>query len=351
MLGIQGIRALMSVQIPLLLACIYAHTSGMSNHRKTPLFLGVSSFVCCGIGFFMNNVLHLRYSFSSFNNMRIDTLYDVFLEKISESIYCVARFFGFSSGVPVLSAHGILGVLGLFVAIIVFIAAWRISVSGKTGKISEDTFAFRFLALFLMSSTFFTVCLLTLVNETVTDRYFIPSLVIVFPLGALVFEQAEQIFPSVKRGIVGCAILIFFAGFAFVNFQSMARQDVNAMRRGYIQYLENEKLDYGFASFWNANVTTELCNGHIEIAGLGPDGLSGEAQKIDIQRMLNPVKYFDSSYRKDRESFLLLTQDEWNLAKSMGRSFAEEIPDYADDHFIVIKYPHTENLYSEVLDH
>jgi hypothetical protein len=350
-LGIQGIRALMSVQIPLLLACIYAHFSGISNNKRTPLFLGVSSFILCCIGFFINNLLRFKYCFVSFDKMRIDNLYDSLLEKISESIYGIIQFFGFSSGVYILSANGILGILGLFITTAVFIAAWKISFTNKAGRTSGDNFCFRFLALFFIISTFFIIFLLTLVNDTVTARYFIPSLVIIFPLTAIVFERAELISVSLKRVMVLCLIAVFFIGLALVNFQSMIRQDVNSKRMGYIQYLEKEKLNYGFASYWNANVTTELSNGQIEIAGLGPDGLDGTTKKIHIQLMLNRVEYFDSSYHKGKESFLLLTRDEWNLAESMNRSFAKRTPDYADEHFIVIKYSHTENLYSEVLDY
>jgi hypothetical protein len=341
-LGIQGIRALMSVQIPLLLACVYAHISGMSNHRKTPFFLGISGFILCGIGFFINNLLHFRYSFASFDDMRIDNLYDALLAKISESIYCLVQFFGFSSGAYILSADGILGILGLFIASIVFVAAWK-SFGNKSNKTLENNFYFRFLALFFMSSMFFTVFLLALVNDTVTNRYFIPSLVIIFPLAAIMFEQAELIFTPLKRVMVLSSTLIFFAGFAFVNFQNLSRTDSNAGRAGYIQYLTDNNIKFGFA-ISDSQVTTELTNGKIDEVNIADTN-----NKLQISLMLNKKKYYDiPDY--DGQAFFRLTHEEWKLAKEYGRKFTQNMPGYEDENYIILIYPSSELLYSEVLD-
>jgi hypothetical protein len=343
MLGIQGIRALMSVQIPLLLACVYAYISGMSNHRRTPFFLGVSSFILCGIGFFINNLLHFRYSFVSFDDMRIDNLYDVLLEKISESIYCLVEFFGFSSGAYILSANGILGILGLFIALIVFIFAWNISFSSKSKQIPENNFYFRFVALFFICSTVFNIILLTLVNDVVTSRYFIPSLVIIFPLMAMAFEQADLIFTPTKRVVVLFSILIFFFGFAFVIFQNLSRTDGNAAKAGYIQYLIDNNIKFGFV-ISDSHVTTELTNGKIDEVNIADIN-----NKLQISLMLNKKKYYDiPDY--DGQAFFRLSHKEWELAKEHGRKFTQNVPGYEDENYVIITYPSTELLYSEVLD-
>ena len=118
----------------------------------------------------------------------------------------------------------------------------------------------------------------------------------------------------------------------------------------YIQYLLDNRLDYGFATFWNANVTTELTNGKIELAGLEPDGLNPDTNlRFNIQRWLNPVKFHNPLYHQG-ESFLLLTRAEWELAKAAERPFSQLQPDYEDDGFIIIRYPSSEIIHRKVLD-
>jgi len=65
-----------------------------------------------------------------------------------------------------------------------------------------------------------------------------------------------------------CAVILFVIGQGILNFQNLAEKDVNTTRKGYIQYLLDNRLEYGFSTFWNSKVTTELSNGKIEVAGL-----------------------------------------------------------------------------------
>jgi hypothetical protein len=276
--------------------------------------------------------------------MRLDNLYANITQKFGECAVSIADFFGLSTEASLLSAQGIFSVFAILGTIALFIVSIR-AMNSDTGINT------RFVYQLFVITVIFNIFVFIIVDEPITQRYFIPFMVLYIPIVCIIFKSIETGVYRLKRVAIISGVTLLIFGQSFLNFQSMARHDENSIRMGYIQYLENAKLDYGFASFWNANVTTELCNGQIEVAGLDSDGLNEKAQKIRIHPWLNPVKYFDSSYRKDKESFLLLTRDEWNLANSMSRSFAEGIPDYADDHFIVIKYPHTENLYSEVLDH
>jgi hypothetical protein len=40
-------------------------------------------------------------------------------------------------------------------------------------------------------------------------------------------------------------------------FRKMRGYDINSFRTGYITYLLDHKLNYGFSGFWNSNVITE----------------------------------------------------------------------------------------------
>jgi hypothetical protein len=154
----------------------------------------------------------------------------------------------------------------------------------------------------------------------VTDRYFIPFMIFYIPLAALSFNEHEKPLSSRKRIAVLSAVLLFVFGVSFLNYEALVKFNVNAARKGYIKYLLDNQLDYGFATFGNANLTTELSNGKIELAGLAPEGLDEGKINFQIQAWLNPVKFYNSEYY-NRESFLLLTNAEWKKSKRDRKGF------------------------------
>jgi hypothetical protein len=202
---------------------------------------------------------------------------------------------------------------------------------------------------FFIISTVFNIFVFIVVDQSVTSRYLILFMILYIPLTAILFEHTEKTHEHLKRVAIVSGIVLFIYGQSYLNFQNMTRHDANSSRKGYIQYLLDNKLDYGFATYWNANVTTELTNGKIELAGLEPDGLAPDGNQFHIQGWLNPVKFYNPSFHQG-ESFLLLTHAEWKLAQKTGRPFARLVPDYEDNDFIIIRYPSAEIIHREVLD-
>ncbi|GMO59621.1 MAG: hypothetical protein Ta2A_05550 [Treponemataceae bacterium] len=343
-LGVQGIRSPLTIQIPLFLACVYFSVTVEKQRQKWCIFLGTYSLFLCIIGFAINYLLHFKYSFHSFENMLVDNLFSTFLAKLGECIICFASFFGLSSDNSLLSARGILSVFALIGAGIFFYSASK--ALRKEYRTQSNPC---FLVLFFIISCLFNVFVFIVVNESVTARYFIPFMVLYIPLLAHTFENAEQKQNPLNRTAVIAAVILFLAGQSFLNFQSLARQNNTETRNGYIRYLLDNKLDYGFATFWNANVTTELTNGRIELAGIEPDGLKPGANNFRIQGWLNPNRFYTSEYH-DGASFLLLTRPEWDMAKSTEREFAQNTPDYEDDNFIILRFASDDIIYSDVLD-
>jgi len=174
-------------------------------------------------------------------------------------------------------------------------------------------------------------------------------MVFYIPLAAILFAYAEKSFGYVKRAAVICGAIIFIAGQGYLNFQSLFIKDNNSIRKPYIGFLLENRLDYGFATHWNANVTCELSNGQIEVAGMEPRTRTGnESKQFRILDSLNPVKFFNPLYHRGK-SFLLLTSQEWNSIR--GRYFFAAVkPDYEDNNFVVIIYPSAQIIYDELLE-
>jgi hypothetical protein len=349
--GVQGIRSLLCVHIPLLVTCICLHSISMTAQKnKFPLFLGFYGFVVCCAGFAFNFLLHFWYNFHSFQGMLLVDLYAEFFPKLGQSLASLAGFFGFSAGNFLLSAQGLFSLVAIAGTFFLF---WAVFKSFRQAGVQDNTTepaGHQFVPAFFAVSVVFNIFVFVIVRGSITGRYFIPFMVLYIPLTAILFEHMGKRFGHLKSVALVAGIVLFIFGQGYLNFQSMAGHDVNTTRKGYIQYLLDNNLDYGFATFWNANVTTELTDGKIELAGLEPHGLESDTNtSFRIQGWLNPVRYFNPSFYQG-ESFLLLTRTEWELAREMGLPLSLLQPDYEDDVYIVKRYPSAEIIHREILD-
>jgi hypothetical protein len=349
-LGIQGIRALLCVHIPLLIACVCLYTKD-ARKKSFPLFLGCYGFVVCCIGFAANYLLHFWYSFHSFDNMRLENLFVQFFPKLGQSLVCLAGFFGLSVGSSLLSANGLFSIIAIIGTFLLFCYVLKSFRQFQLQNDASDKPAkYRFMPVFFIVSVIFNIFVFIIIDERITNRYFIPFMVLYIPLAAILFQHVEKEFSHLKRIAVISGIVLFIFGQSYLNFQNMAGWDRNTARKGYIQYLLDNRLDYGFATYWNANVTTELSNGKIELAGLEPQGLDPDtSHRFRFHNWLIPAKFYNPSYHPG-ESFLLLTRTEWELAQETERPFSQLQPDYEDSGFIIIRYPSAEIIHREVLD-
>jgi hypothetical protein len=356
-LGIQGIRSLLCIQIPLMLTCFFAHRINRRNgvpQKKLPVYLGVYSFVLCCIGFVMHYLLRFIYTFFSFDNMRMDDLYNTFFSKLGQNIISVFTVFGFTGGQRVLSAQGIAGILAIVFTLYLLGSMIAMLRQNKVYERHEDRHIKSsfdpklFTIRYFFVSLIFNVFVFQIVEKSVTLRYFIPFLILYVPLLAVLFEKTEEKKAALSKiGLISAVFLFIFIR-GILNFQDLSGYDANSFRTGYIKYLSDHKLNYGFSGFWNSSVTTELTNGEIRIAGLEPDGLE-PGKRFNLQGWLNPKKYYEKSYY-DGESFLLLTRAEWEMARQTGRPFAERTPDYQDGEFIILRYPQAAIIHDTVLD-
>jgi hypothetical protein len=350
-LGVQGIRSLLNIHIPLLIACVYLF-SGTLKQNKFPLFLGCYGFIICCAGYVLNYLLHFWYIFHSYDDMRLENLFVQFLPKLGQSLVGLADFFGFSVGSSLLSARGLFSVIAIIGTFLLFRAVFK---SFRQSQLQDDTTGkwakYQFMPVFFIVSVIFNIFVFIIVDEPITSRYFIPFMVLYIPLAAIFFQHAEKEYGHLKRIALISGIVLFIFGQSYLNFQSLSGWDLNTVRKGYIQYLLDNRLKYGFATCWNASVTTELSNGKIELTSLDePDGSFPDSNyRFHIRGWLNPVKFYNPSYHQG-ESFLLLTQAEWELVQAAGWSFAQIQPDYEDSGFIIIRFPSAEIIHREVLD-
>jgi hypothetical protein len=351
-LGVQGIRSLLVVHIPLLVTGIYLYLQSLQK-KKFLLFLGCYGFVLGCVGFLFNFLLQFWYSFQSFDGMKFENLYSYIFQKLGSCLVSLAIFFGFSAGSSFLSAKGIFNIASILGTIILFKLVLKLPNKALAKNTAmQGLLADSFLPVFFIATVAFNIFVFITAEGPVTDRYFLPFMILYVPIVAVLFEYSEKVFAHFKRTGIVLGIILFVFGQGYLNLKALSADNVNSDRKGYIQFLLDNQLDYGFSTFWNANITTELTHGKVAIAGLEPDGLEPDGNPFKVQFFLNPLKYHNPDFHREQqgESFLLLTRQEWELAKSSNRPFSLMEPDYEDTDFIVLRFPSSYIIFSEILD-
>ena len=290
-------------------------------------------------------MLLFKYSFHSFDNKQLVDLYARFFPKLNQSLVNLIGFFGFSSGNSLLSARGMFSTIAIIGTIVLFWTTFKslCQTTAQNESINKPI-EHQFMIVFFIISVIFNIFVFIIVDEDITGRYFIPFMVLYIPLVAILFEYTEKSFGNLKHMAVVSGIVLFIFAQSYLNFQNIAMHDINSIRKSHIQYLLDNRLNFGFATFWNANVTTELTNGKIEFVVLNPD-----INQFHIHNWLSPIKHPNSTNHLE-ESFLLLSRVEWEQVQAAKLSFSQIQPDYKDSNFIIIRYPSAEIIHLEVLD-
>jgi hypothetical protein len=232
-----------------------------------------------------------------------------------------------------MSVQGILSFASVVVAFLIFYGT--VKIIKKRGR--EDGISVSFMAFFIVSSIYH-ILLFQLVDGD--DRHLIPLYILYVPALAIIFESVKKNMPRLKARMLvsGIAFVIICGG--LIRLHALPEHDNTSYRKNSIAYLEENNLRFGFASFWNANVITELTNGRIGILGLHPDDYH------ELNVWLYPVAYEDPDYYKG-ETFLLLTKTE--LETMPDKNLSRRKPDYEDDNFVIFRYPSTAVVFEEVI--
>jgi len=339
--GVQGIRALMALYIPLLMVCLYLWVRSKQK-KLLPLLLGSYGFILCCMGFFANHLLHNKYSFFSFDTMRAEYLSN-YWQKLGQILMNIFGYFAPIGGSRFLSAHVFFGMIALVGTIVMLFAVIK---TVNRARFEREP---QLIPVFFAASALFNIFLFIIIYQGIVVRFFIPFMVFYVPLIAIFFEYAKTYTP-IKRKVLVSLIVVVVIGYGSFNFSYIAASENNSNRKGYIQYLLDNQLDFGFATYWNANITIELSNGKVEAATLDPKIKGGSAKRpLQIAKHLSPSRYSDPLYYQG-ESFLLFSRIEWESVKSRMRSYGKQSPDYEDGDFIIVRLPSAQFIHSEFLE-
>ena len=112
--------------------------------------------------------------------------------------------------------------------------------------------------------------------------------------------------------------------------------DKNETKRPVAEFLAGNGYDFGFATYNNANIITELTNGEVEIGNIG------DPEHLEYFKWSSPMKYYEEGYHAG-ETFLLLTAEECaEYAEAPALKQGEKV--YEDGSYTVYVFDSTEEL-------
>lgn len=235
--------------------------------------------------------------------------------------------FGYSEdGVPdtaLFSGKGIFYVLSLGFMVFLFILVAELWKQRKNLPLTGE-----FLLLFSISGFLIVLLLYIFTDISITARYYALSLMMFVPL-LLVFYQEVDLSNAVKK-----LFLVTMAGLLCIlgagEYHSCLTSTMNEGRIESAKWLKEEGYTLGYASFWNANILTELTAGQVEMVPL----TEGRDSAPNLYAWL--VK-MDNLFPDEERGpvFLLLYVHEADRYQSLteGRS-----PVYEDDNYFIYRY-------------
>ena len=115
-----------------------------------------------------------------------------------------------------------------------------------------------------------------------------------------------------------------------------------AKRYAYMDFLENNDYDFGYATFWNASVTEYLSNGTIHVGNLG--GSDGKAAPYE---WLTPKEYYRSGFHHGKCFLLLARTEEAGMLKGDFTVMEDAACVYQDEYYAIYEGQQDMYLFSK----
>jgi len=349
--GVSGVRYLLALQCPLVLAGLTGmlRSNEFANFRseltlenakgKFQELLGaycvknvgytLLGLVAAIVGYGIN-ILYVcrKYVFQTYEETNFIAIYQgIFVERLQDAFGSLMMLFGYIPDKGVLSLRGLISILA-FVLIVLYgyVAVRNIrQQKGKRGMLVN----------FFWMAFLLNVFVFVFSTSTMVPRYYILIYIFLLPLLCFYLEKEERFFDRMTVTAILSFCMILATGKVVLSFVTT---DKNVEHKAVAAVLEEKGLSFGYATYWHANIITELTDGRVEVANVG------DPRHLEFFRWSSPRRYYDEAY--DGEIFLLLTDDEYNDASDAETLLAGEML-YHDRGFVILKYSSQQQLFEK----
>lgn len=352
--GLSGVRYLLALQAPLVLtAAVYVMKSRETGAlRREPSweqagrvfagerlrYLGFSLLgaVSALAGYGLNVAMIARkYDFQTYEATNFIGVYQgIFLERLQDTFGSLLMLFGYIPDKGFLSLRGLISLIAfaLMAGMVLLIVR-----SGRLLKAEGDKkgeFAHRrFLLWFFVTAFALNTFVFVFTTGTLVPRYYLTVIMFAVPLLAVYFEEERL---PLDRWLViallsGCLLLATAKTvFSFVS------TDKNAEKRPVAAFLEDQGYEFGYATYWNANIITELTDGRVEVANVD------SIEELSFFLWSSPKKYYQEGYYEGSPFLLLTAREAAENASTPVITAGRRV--YEDGSYVVIAYESVEEL-------
>ena len=345
--GLGGIRQLVILYLPLCVTSTLYLLYSQWNKIKTfhvdikcksslvfisTIFMGIASL----IGYIINvSVLQKYFTFFNYANTTIRFA----------SIKKIARIFIgilYTHGLPYYKSTGISIVTKIVMSICFMIWAALIiyscivllkAIIKKQSHIRDEHI---FVFIFYIMALIINVASFVFMDVIYNDRYFLPVAIFFVPVLGIFLTNYKKV--HTKKILL--TILIFQIVFCTYSNIRIANSDTaNNELIEIVKVLDSNESYTGYASFWNANILTELSNGKIEVWDYGDN------KQFNISSMYQWLQLKDHTYKHPENSvFVLLTTEEIKKFNLDYLDSTKEI--YQSENYVVYIFNDYEELLS-----
>ena len=349
-LGLSGIRYLMILLGPLALSVlisVYADNKEALFGSQPPhlfkslltkpssinlyIIAGCLGFAC--LGYLVNSkVLDTVYLFASYNQTAmIDIGQTSLFSQLSLTINALLHLCGYHLGVNLLSLSGIANVLVVILIITVFV----LLVQYIKSKTNGSARLFQYLVVASILTHLFIFLFTNMLYTVGYSRLLIPVAVLFIPVYACYMNAAKNRFIKAAATII---LLIPMVLGSYYTVTDVTGNKAEETRVATVNFLTENGYDFGYATFWNANVLTELSDGQVEVGNLQEDNFASPFL------WLTHKKYYREGYHEGK-CFLLTTVGELAAAENGNEGNLSIIRQgtevYNDGQYIIYDYPDT----------
>lgn len=348
--GVSGVRYLLAMQCPLAVTAFWYlagseefgqlrrrfGTGEASGGFKAVLKSERASYVrysllgaVCSLGGYVLNVAWVSksYVFQTYDATNFIAVYQGILwERLQNAIGSLLMLFGYIPDRGFLSLRGLISLIS-FVLIGIFVYCTVKACRQESGKRF-------FTALFVVTAFCINLFVFVFTTSTMVPRYYITIWIFVLPLLAFYWEGRAFLFDRYVVGalLAGCLLL----SSAKITL-SYLTTDKNEAKRPVAEFLADSDYTFGYATYWNGNIMTEMTDGAVEIANLT------DPECLEYFKWSSPMKYYEEGYPAG-EVFLLLTAEEaaeYETAPVLNRGECV----YDDGNYIIRVYENAQELF------
>lgn len=341
--GIQGIRLMENLYVPLLLSSmaifIYQVKQNKGGDRIYDIlqymkgqgrFLRISivGFLFAGGGYIENRMLLSQiYTWGQVDSLQWKVFSIAPIEVLFREIMSNLGFLG---GVGLFSKEGIMSLISIAVFIMVLVLLFSVC---KKGRVFRHD---RFIVCFFLAALLVHAFAYVFFMKEYKDRYMLPFFMLLPYVISTIVKEWRASYKKFILAMFGFCFLLVSVNASDIRLRQGNHQGINITKQKEMaDFLVENGYQYGFSTFWYANSTVQLSDGQLEICAL----LSPKV--FEKHEWLSTKEQIDYSWQE--KTFFIVSDTQLDEFKEMSWNQEEKII-WHDGGMCVFEYVSVEEL-------